>query len=99
MTKGEKKVLRGVINKLKSRAWEIHSVSDGEERIKCASLADVIKVVEGVDESWVYLTPPEGGKRHTLYIVLGNDPNGEEVIADSSEHADIEWATTEQEEA
>ncbi len=92
MTQGEKKEIRRVLAKLQQRGWSLSSVGDGEERIPTPSFDAVIEVVSGVDESWIYITPPNETKKHTLYIVLGNEPDGSEVIADCSFHPDIEWA-------
>lgn len=92
MTLGESTKLTEFLNAMVAKGWSLHSVSDGEDRTDTSTIDEVIKVVESVDESWIYIAAPESGKRHTLFVVLGNDPDGGEVICDTSVHDDIEAA-------
>jgi hypothetical protein len=89
MTKGEVRMIKLVCQYLINAGYAMNSVHDGEERIKTATVGAALDVVNSVEDSTVYLTRADDQKpaKIALYIVLGNDAEGSEVIAD---HTDCE---------
>lgn len=77
----ERGVIQKLIRFLKSKDFNLVSVDDGGEVFKNPSEKTALDAVFSVGESWMRFQR-EGFKPHTVYIVLGNEPD--EVISDWS---------------
>jgi hypothetical protein len=80
----ERRVVRRFIRIAKAAGFDVHSVHNGEERIKVAGEAEAMEHVFSVDDSRVaFMKRDEPGRaRETLVVVLGN---GCECLGDMSE--------------
>jgi hypothetical protein len=67
--------VRTLIRDLRKAGFSIHSVSDGEERLKYDghNLGKLVEHVTACDEGWLYVGKPDSSKRASLYLVFGND--------------------------
>lgn len=88
----ERAVISHFIASALDAGFTVHSVHDGEERHTLApthsgTVREALEHIDAVDESRVYFGRPDGGKRETLCIILGN---GADCLSDMSEGR-AEW--------
>lgn len=77
----EKSAVRKVIRALAAGGFRLHSVDDGGETHRVDTEHAAIDHIFGVDDSRVYFQK-QPGRIHWIYIVLGNAPDGSEVVCD-----------------
>ena len=82
-TPGERRVARELVTRILARGWMI-SVDDGGEFVLARStrLKTVLDSLAGTDEDILHVRDAEGKPMGWFHLVWGNDPSGEELIAD-----------------
>lgn len=89
--KDEHKAVRKLVRMMKEKNWEVSSVFDGEERVKCRTEKEVMDTVFSVDESSITFHNKQIDRKHAALIVLGN--SGAEVIADYGYNEDDDFSS------
>lgn len=90
-TTGEARVARKLVKAMLDAGYTV-SVNDGEEwTVKRAwRLKTVLDALASTDADTLRIRNAAGESCGTFYLVWGNDPSGEELIADHSDNADCE---------
>lgn len=91
-TPGERKVVTKLVEAILAEGYVI-DVNDGEETtVKGSSSKDeVLNALATTDHDFIITRNPAAlyGIKGTFFLVWGNDPSGEELIAD---HSDNGWS-------
>jgi len=78
---GERAAVRRLLRALTAGGWGLAGIFDGEVMERPKTEAEAMALVFNLDESSLRVRRP-GGKVHGILIVLGNHPDGSEVVAD-----------------
>lgn len=101
MTPGEAAMVKATVAAMEQRGYSLTHVWDGGEFVKTPTLDECLAAVDSVSESVIHVRKLDAdplthhSSRVAFFVVLGNDPTGEEVIADHSGVSDVEDATRE----
>jgi hypothetical protein len=74
----EYQVIVALLSGCRKAGFTVVGVNDGESTHVTRTTADVLRIAFDLDESTVYFT--RDGKRHWVYLVMGND--GWDVVSD-----------------
>ena len=77
---GERKAVRRLVRHLQAAGWSVPKVWDGGEWVRTRTIGAVVDTVFSVDDSLIHAV--KGEARHNVYIVLGNAPDGSEIVCD-----------------
>lgn len=93
---GERTVARKLVRTLLGKGLSI-SVYDSEEWTVKQSTngAEILNALATTDEDQLLVRDAEGDKVGWFYLVWGNDPSGEELIADHTDNDLCNWAANE----
>lgn len=76
----ERKLIEAAIVEAAKVGFHAYQVNDGGDNVPAQTVAEVVAVVDSVDEASIHFKH-EDGRRAWLYVVLGN---GEDCLADHS---------------
>ena len=76
----ERRVAWNMLCTLEDAGFGSFRLNDGEEWNKCETKKDVMELLFNLDEAWITCRK-NGGKRHTIFMVLGN---GTDILCDYS---------------
>ena len=95
-TAGERTVARKLIRTLLGKGRTI-SVNDGEEWTVRLSTdeREILNALATTDADSITAHGPDGESQGWFYLVWGNDPAGEELIADHTDNDLCNWAANE----
>lgn len=93
---GERTVARKLVRTLLGKGLSI-SVYDSEEWTvkQSTNEAEILNALATTDEDQLLVRDAEGDKVGWFYLVWGNDPSGEELIADHTDNDLCNWAANE----
>lgn len=74
----ERKVVRHLFKTMKQHGWYVCNVWDGETLTHVTGCKEAMALIFNLDECQVRFE--KAGRRHSVYLVLGND--GYDVVAD-----------------
>lgn len=70
-----------LLKRMLAAGFTLDLVGDGESpEVKNPTLEQTVAMVTGVDEAFIYVTPPKSKKSRWVYLVLGNSPG--ELVSD-----------------
>ena len=90
-TAGERRVTRELVNAILAAGYKA-DVNDGEEWTvkKSASTSEIMAALGSTEEDVIRVRRPDGTVAGSLLLIWGNDPTGEELIADHTDNGEMQ---------